>query len=364
MGKRDHQRPVINLVSRPACTRVVGLCLANASVRYRQFPTERDIQQTSRHADSSGHRNTMRASVRLQTQGGPDNVSSWMSSTHRVLTATLCNESKRASLDQRPLKLLKNNEQATEPSKPLLCRLGSLLTSTGDRRFRQQRRTLTAELGKCAWPPTRPLATLASAAVATKTQTTSLQALGFLLGWLASRDYLTIAQRQSGIRHWQSTWSGAATKAQHKTWPARRPQPCHEVFPRKSLASRAGSAWSREPPRPETPRVLVLLVARWLAEHNQKLLCLYFCLLFETYMRPSEGLALRGFQLLPPIKGIRGAAGRLSLLIRASEPGQRGKTGEYDTSVSLDLARQHFLFPVLQLLKDTRGERQLLFPFS
>ena len=149
MGKRDHQRPVINLVSRPACTRVVGLCLANASVRYRQFPTERDIQQTSRHADSSGHRNTMRASVRLQTQGGPDNVSSWMSSTHRVLTATLCNESKRASLDQRPLKLLKNNEQATEPSKPLLCRLGSLLTSTGDPRFRQQRRS--QDLSQRSW---------------------------------------------------------------------------------------------------------------------------------------------------------------------------------------------------------------------
>ena len=86
--------------------------------------------------------------------------------------------------------------------------------------------------------------------------------------------------------------------------------------------------WKRLEPgasRPPAPRVLVLLVARWLAEHNEKLLGLYFCLLFETYMQPSEGLALRGFQLLPPIKGIRGAAGRLSLLIRASEQGQLGK---------------------------------------
>ena len=53
------------------------------------------IQQMSRHADSSIHRNTMRASVRLQTRDCPDNVCFWMSSTHRVLTATLCNESKR-----------------------------------------------------------------------------------------------------------------------------------------------------------------------------------------------------------------------------------------------------------------------------
>ena len=61
------------------------------------------------------------------------------------------------------------------------------------------------------------------------------------------------------------------------------------------------------------------------------------------------------------IKGISGAAGRWSLLIRASELGQ---PDVYDTSVSLDLARQQELFTVLQLLKDTRGERQLLFPFS
>ena len=53
------------------------------------------IQQMSRHADSSIHRNTMRASVRLQTRDCPDNVCFWMSSTHRVLAATLCNESKR-----------------------------------------------------------------------------------------------------------------------------------------------------------------------------------------------------------------------------------------------------------------------------
>ena len=86
----------------------------------------------------------------------------------------------------------------------------------------------------------------------------------------------------------------------------------------------------------------------------------YFCLLFETYMRPWEGLALRCFQLLPPIKGIPGAAGKSSARASWEQP---GKTGEYDTRVSLDLARHQFLFSVLQLLKATRGEQQLLFPF-
>ena len=57
------------------------------------------------------------------------------------------------------------------------------------------------------------------------------------------------------------------------------------------------------------------------AEHHQKLLGLYFCLLFETYMRPLDGLALRGFQLVPPIKGIPGAAGWWARLIRTGRAG-------------------------------------------
>ena len=105
------------------------------------------ILQMGHHEDSSGHHSTVYVSARLQTQGFPDNVCPWISSTHRVLTATLCNESKRKrisvpSLDQRPLKLLKNsNEQPTEPSKPLPDRLGSLLPNAGDRRLRRQRRS-------------------------------------------------------------------------------------------------------------------------------------------------------------------------------------------------------------------------------
>ena len=53
------------------------------------------IQQMSRHADSSGHRNIMGGSVRLPTRDCPNNVRVCTSSTHRVLTATLSNESKR-----------------------------------------------------------------------------------------------------------------------------------------------------------------------------------------------------------------------------------------------------------------------------
>ena len=55
-------------------------------------------------------------------------------------------------------------------------------------------------------------------------------------------------------------------------------------------------------------------------------------------MRPSEKLALRGVQLLSPMKGISGAADKWSLLIGAVELGQSGKTDEYDASISLDIS--------------------------
>ena len=145
------------------------------------------IQQMSRRADLSGHRNAMHVSVRLQTRDWPDNVCFWMSSTHRVLTATQCNESKRKrisvqSLDQRHLKLLKSSsEQPTEPSKHLRCHVGSLLTSTGSHSRAGQACLAARQTSSMGLH----LSTLASAAVTAKTQTTYLEALRQLLGWLA-----------------------------------------------------------------------------------------------------------------------------------------------------------------------------------
>ena len=68
-------------------------------------------------------------------------------------------------------------------------------------------------------------------------------------------------------------------------------------------------------------------------------------------MRSSEGLTLRDFQLTPPITRISGVAIKCSLLIRTSELGQSETLDKNDFSVSLDLTRQQFLFPVLRLLK-------------
>ena len=85
-----------------------------------------------------------------------------LSSTHQVLTATLCNESKRKrisvpSLDQRPLKLLKSsNRQPTGPSKSRLYHLGSPLTEIDAFADNVGAKNLAAGPGKHARLFTRP----------------------------------------------------------------------------------------------------------------------------------------------------------------------------------------------------------------
>ena len=94
------------------------------------------IQQTSRHEDSRGHHNTTRVSVSLQARDCRDINWFCMSSAHRVLTVTLCNESKRnlrALLE--PAAAEAAQEERRAPPKPLLIWRDSLLTSAGDRRF-------------------------------------------------------------------------------------------------------------------------------------------------------------------------------------------------------------------------------------
>jgi integrase len=90
---------------------------------------------------------------------------------------------------------------------------------------------------------------------------------------------------------------------------------------------------------------------------------LFLLLTFETYMRPSEALSLVGLQLVPPVPNERGACQFWTILIRASELDVLGKTGEFDTSVALDLPRHRLLESALRLLKANRGERERLFLF-
>ena len=122
-----------------------------------------------------------------------------------------------------------------------------------------------------------------------------------------------VGLRRTRIRHWQSDDQDTTQDMASKTLAAVRwalpnlPRPVSRCFP-SAIACLQG--WKRLEPgssRSPAPRVLVLLVARWLAEQHQQLLGLYFCLLFETYMRPSERLALAR---LPSVRRERGSSER------------------------------------------------------
>ena len=135
-----------------------------------------------------------------------------------------------------------------------------------------------------------------------------------LVGWPA-RHHLAMGPRWPGMRHWKSTWIGATARAQHKTWPAKRsqqcggrvlvlPRPMSRSFPSAIACLEGGSAWSRILP-PTSAQGARAPGGALACRAPSKTPGSYFRLLFETYMRPSEGLALRGFQLLPPVKEFR-----------------------------------------------------------
>jgi hypothetical protein len=83
--------------------------------------------------------------------------------------------------------------------------------------------------------------------------------------------------------------------------------------------------------------------------------------MFETYLRPSEVLAPTALQLVPPILEVSAAGSMtfLAIFIRANELGIPGKTGEFDVSVCLVLARHDFLLPLLRQLHTSRAPNQL-----
>ena len=141
------------------------------------------------------------------------------------------------------------------------------------------------------------------------------------------------------------------------------PRPSHEVSLRPSLASRGGSAWSREPPAHQRPGYWCCWWrAGWQNATTNSWVSTCACSSRRTCDRQKDWRCEASSSSRRPSEFLEPRASGHYSPERA--PGQPGKTGEYDTSVSLDLARHESLFPILQVLTGTRGERQLLFPFS
>ncbi|CAK0902174.1 unnamed protein product, partial [Prorocentrum cordatum] len=118
-------------------------------------------------------------------------------------------------------------------------------------------------------------------------------------------------------------------------------------------AGRAG------PDEAAEPRELAIAIALDLCDCGLPSLGFFVMLVFETYMRPSEALALQRFQLVPPAgDGLPGTKGRWAVLTRALELGRPGKTGDFD------LPRHQLLVPGLEEIFGRRGQRDPVFLFD
>ncbi|CAK0796885.1 unnamed protein product [Prorocentrum cordatum] len=107
--------------------------------------------------------------------------------------------------------------------------------------------------------------------------------------------------------------------------------------------------------RPPLPRVSVAAAARELLDLNMGMAALGIMIAFETYMRPSELLALLTDHVVLPIPGEAGAARWLTFVIRAQEALVPSKTNAFDISVPLDLGRQCWLARCMEVVVRRRG---------
>ena len=244
---------------------------------------------------------------------------------------------------------------------------------------RAARRTQAARVPKAVAAAARELGIvvshLAIARVRKATQLDYLEVLGRLL---RCRSLRTIP------KHWgAATWDAEACQAVEECYDAGEskqlaqrllaavlwcnpsvPRPARVGLPR-AVAAVAG--WQKLEPsasRPPWPRILAVSTALCLARQGKVLLAGWILLCLETYMRPSEALSLTPMQLVRPIPAAAGKLGYWTIVPRIAELEVPTKTGEFDTSLVMDLERHSILVPMLEYLKSHTAEGMQVFPFE
>ena len=142
-----------------------------------------------------------------------------------------------------------------------------------------------------------------------------------------------------------------------------RPQlgrPLRAALPSTSAAL---AGWRRLQPtqsRAPLPRLVMWAIADRMLGCGHALEALAIVTLFESYLRPSELLALLGFQVLAPVDGTHSTR-FVGICIRAAELQVSSKTGDRDGTVLMDLPRQQFLGRLLLLRKRLCGQAGRVF---
>ncbi|CAK0862630.1 unnamed protein product [Prorocentrum cordatum] len=113
--------------------------------------------------------------------------------------------------------------------------------------------------------------------------------------------------------------------------------------------------WVQQRPelsRPPVPWLAAAAAALWLLEQGLEVAALGAVIMCETYMRPSEQLAIDADHVVPPLEG--------ESVIRAQEGLVPTKTNAFDVSVPLDMSRQRWLARCVEALVRRRGPGERL----
>ena len=132
-------------------------------------------------------------------------------------------------------------------------------------------------------------------------------------------------------------------------------------------APRALVGWRRAAPgSSRLPLPLALAEGMVMAMLSKQLrtAALYVATLFALYLRPSEGLALKGRDIVEPVAVAGDQHVHLLVIVRNSEDKIPDKVGEYDNSLKVD--QNFFKFLAKALLDRSRavGKAGLLFPMT
>jgi len=129
-------------------------------------------------------------------------------------------------------------------------------------------------------------------------------------------------------------------------------------------SSRALVGWRKlAPPRMRLPlpRAAMGAVVGYLLHYGLVGMAIFVALVFDAYLRPSEGYRLTGDCLVPPTSGAGPAHRHWGLIINSGDVGVLGKTGMTDESVVIDSPH---LWDALAALKSARPGATCLWTFS
>ena len=138
--------------------------------------------------------------------------------------------------------------------------------------------------------------------------------------------------------------------------------PIKAKLPLCDVALRGWKALRPQLSRPPIPEAVAAAISLDLLKQGLPWSGLLVMVLFETYLRPSEALAMRVKQVVHPVAGGAGHLAYTALVVHPEELLVPGKTGVFDHTVVFDLARHQWLGTLLSKLAKALPGEVPLFP--